>query len=98
MIFFFDAQERVYARYGGRDAENPDRRQSLAGLRYTMASVLDMHHSASKAYVPRFEEGPRTIRDVPGARRGGCYHCHQVKEAINESMRKAGKWSRDLVW
>ena len=43
MVFFLNAQEKVYARYGGRDADGPDSRQSLAGLHYTMESVLKMH-------------------------------------------------------
>jgi hypothetical protein len=53
MIFFFSADEQVYARYGGRDAESADSRQSLEGLRYTMASVLKMHSRQDKAFGPR---------------------------------------------
>ena len=43
MVFFLNAEEKVYARYGGRDARNADSRQSLAGLHATMQSVLAMH-------------------------------------------------------
>jgi hypothetical protein len=97
-FFFLDADGRVYARYGGRDAENPDRRQSLAGLRYTMESVLAEHRSDRPRFALRSEEGPRTIRDVQGGRRNGCFHCHQVKEILNENLRKKGEWTRDLIW
>jgi hypothetical protein len=43
MVFFLDDQDRVYSRYGGRDAKDADSRHSLAGLRYTMESVLAAH-------------------------------------------------------
>jgi S1-C subfamily serine protease len=99
MIFFLSAEEKVYARYGGRDAENPDRRQSLAGLHYTMLSVLRMHERADKAFAPRSEEAPRVLKQVFDQRGlGHCMHCHQVKEKLNAELQRAGKWTRDLVW
>jgi predicted metalloprotease with PDZ domain len=97
MIFFLDAEEKVYARYGGRDAESPDSRQSLAGLHYTMESVLRMHEREEKAFAPKSQEGPKFIRDIGGARRG-CMHCHQVKEALNADLHRTGKWTRDAAW
>jgi hypothetical protein len=99
MVFFLNAEGKVYARYGGRDAKGPDSRQSLEGLRYTMESVLQMHALDQKAFAPRTQEGPRFIRDVSGSRRGGrCYHCHQVKEVLNAELERNGLWSRDRVW
>jgi S1-C subfamily serine protease len=99
MVFFLNADEKVYARYGGRDAESPDGRQSLAGLRYTMQSVLDMQGRAEKSFAPRSADGPRLLRPGLGPRAfGRCQHCHQVKETLNADLRRAGKWSRDLVW
>jgi hypothetical protein len=97
MIFFLNAEEKVYARYGGRDASNADARQSLDGLRYTMQSVLKMHEGQEKAFAPR-EGVSRTARDIGGPRRGGCMHCHQVKEALNAELQRNGKWERDAVW
>ena len=52
MVFFLDAEEKVYGRYGGRDAASPDGRQSLDGLRYTMKSVLEMHERDMAAGLP----------------------------------------------
>lgn len=99
MVFFLNADSEVYARYGGRDAKNADSRQSLAGLRYTMQSVLRTHESASKVFARKSGDAPRFLRDVRGSRRSGrCMHCHQVKETLNANLRKQGKWSRDLVW
>jgi hypothetical protein len=98
MVFFLNSREQVYARYGGRDAQDPDRRQSLAGLRYTMQSVLRMHEQAEPVFAPRREEAPRIIRRGFGPRSGHCMHCHQVKEELNADLRKAGQRSQDLVW
>jgi membrane-associated protease RseP (regulator of RpoE activity) len=96
-VLFMDGDEKVYARYCGRDVKGPDERQSLEGLRYTMKSVLDMHNSAEKLYAPRVQDASKTTRDIAGGFRRGCYHCHQVKEAINASLRRKGTWDREMV-
>ncbi len=99
MVFFLNADEKVYGRYGGRDAESPDRRQSLAGLRYTMQSVLDVHNREDKVFAPKTQDTPRYLRDMQNTgRRGRCLHCHQVKEVLNRDLERTGKWSRDSVW
>jgi hypothetical protein len=99
MVFFLNAEGKVYARYGGRDAEGPDSRQSLKGLRYTMESILRTHAQDQTAFAPRTQEGPRFIRELSGSRRGGrCLHCHQVKEILNAELQRKGLWSRDRVW
>src|SRR5205085_7087778 len=89
MVFFLNAEEKVYARYGGRDATSPDARQSLAGLRYTMNSVLAMHEGQDRTFAPRTQASPRYVRDLPSARRGGrCLHCHQVNEILNDNLKR----------
>jgi hypothetical protein len=99
MVFFLNADGKVYARYGGRDGEDPDHRQSLAGLRYTMESVLAMHGRADKEFAPRTHEAPKYIQDVPGGRRTrGCFHCHQVKEVLNSDLVSRGEWNREKAW
>ncbi len=98
-VFFLNAEEKVYGRYGGRDAGSPDGRQSLDGLRYTMKSVLQMHERDQKTFAPKAQDTPKYLREISGARRGGgCRHCHQVKEALNGQLQKTGQWSRDLIW
>jgi hypothetical protein len=99
MIFFLDSEERVYARYGGRDPKDADNRQSLAGLKYTMNSVLHMHGSDKKEYAPKSYESSKSLRDLAGTFRSrGCMHCHQVKEAIDSSTRRNGQWTREQFW
>jgi predicted metalloprotease with PDZ domain len=98
MVFFLSAEDEVYARYGQRNARNPDDLQSLEGLRYTMSSVLDMHRRKDKVYAPREKGPPKYARQLPGISRRGCLHCHQVKEALHEDLRRTGKWDRTLAW
>jgi len=99
IVFFLSPDGKIYARYGGRDAEGPDSRQSLAGLLYTMQSVLDMHGRQAKLFARRSRETPRYVGDLPGARHGGgCMHCHNVKELLNQELEKNGQWTRDSAW
>jgi serine protease Do len=47
--FFLNADEQIYGRFGGRDAVSADKRTSLTGLRYAMASALSAHREATPA-------------------------------------------------
>ncbi len=112
MVFFLDDQDRVYSRYGGRDAKSADSRHSVAGLRYTMESVLAAHNRRKEAgakespqkddspiFAPKSQDSPKYLRDVAArsfAR--GCLHCHQVKEVLNSELRRAGKWDRETIY
>jgi S1-C subfamily serine protease len=98
MAFFLSPDEQVYARYGGRDAKDADNRQSLDGLRYTMLSVLAAHRQKVKAFAPRSEKGPKSVRDLVGWADSRCYHCHEVKEALINELDRSGRWSRDQIW
>jgi serine protease Do len=100
MIFFLNAEEKVYARYGGRDARNADARQSLDGLRYTMQSVLAMHERSAKEFAPRTPDAPKSARPGGFGKGGGkgCMHCHQVRERLNEQLKRTGQWEREMFW
>jgi S1-C subfamily serine protease len=63
-----------------------------------MLSVLEAHGQAEKEYAPRSLGGSKYIRNVAGARRRGCYHCHNVKEVLNADLERKGQWTRDSVW
>ena len=96
MIFFLSPDGKIYARYGGRSEESPDGRQSLAGLRYTMESVLAEHESESARFAPTRTGDPIYIRELAAGRRlGGCIHCHQAKELLNNQIRQHGEWTTD---
>lgn len=98
MIFFLNAEKKVYARYGGRDSEGAEGRLSLKGLHYTMQSVLSVDRKEDKAFAPKAAETPKFIKDITSGNRRGCMHCHQVKEALNLQARRADKWSQEMIW
>lgn len=98
MVFFMDANERIYARYGGRDAENADNRQSLEGLRQTMLSVVQTHKTEKNRIAPKTTGGPKFIREGNQMGGGRCMHCHDIKEELNRQLVAQGDWDRDQVW
>jgi serine protease Do len=63
-----------------------------------MESVLAEHGRAQKDFAPRSAEGSKYIRDVANGRRRGCYHCHNVKEALIDELDRKGLWTRDRAW
>lgn len=99
MIFFVNGDEKIYARYGGRDAQDADNRQSLEGLRSTMASVLAMHNSKELRFAEPRKEESMYVRDimVRGIARG-CVHCHQAKEMQYANLKRNGQWNSDYAW
>jgi S1-C subfamily serine protease len=58
-----------------------------------------MHERAEKGVAPKAGQAPRFVRDVPAARiGGGCIHCHQVREILDEDARRRGDWTRDRAF
>lgn len=98
MVFFLDGNERIYARYGARDAVDADNLQSLEGLRHTMQGVLKTHQAREAAFAPKSSAKPFFVREETGVQGGGCLHCHQVRERINRKIVADGDWSRDHVY
>jgi membrane-associated protease RseP (regulator of RpoE activity) len=101
-VFFLNADERLYGRFGGRDGKGSENRMSLAGLHYAMEAALDSHARFARepeAALPR-PDAPRFIRQGVGKPLGGgrCLHCHQVKEILQGELRRAGKWTPDDIW
>jgi serine protease Do len=97
MVFFLNADEEIYSRYGGRDAEDADSKQSLAGLRYSMLAALETHKDKSRPKVERKE--PLQVRSLKSAGNyRGCIHCHNVKEIQNDELKRQGQWSREKLW
>ncbi len=101
MGFFLNVDGVVYGRYGGRDAESPDSRVSLAGLRYTMEAALERHRNRETRPLPPETKPPRTVEQYSAIRRlpeRACIHCHQVYDLRRESLQAAGKWRLDELW
>src|SRR5262249_6329754 len=107
--FFLSADEKVYGRYGSRDADSADSRVSLQGLRYAMLSALERHRRDSEARPPppppppppSARTGRQTVEQCRSTRRlpdNACVHCHQVYDLRREDKQAAGTWSLADVW
>lgn len=97
-VFFLNADQQVYARFGGRDSSGPDARQSLAGLRYTMERVLTEHRAREPRFAPRAGGEPLYAAEfIAEGSFGHCVHCHQVKEAQHNRLKLAGQWRVELA-
>ena len=100
MSLFMDAHGRVYARYGGRDADSPESRLSRAGLLHAMNEALRIHREAKAdqppAPKPLPPRRPEDLRLLSRGRAGGCIHCHMVNEALNVQARSKDPVPRDL--
>lgn len=100
VAFFMNGEEKIYGRYGGRDASHPDHRLSLPGMRYAMQAALTAHRQDPKAKPAARPDKPLRVEDYPAARRNRdeCIHCHQVYEFRRAAQKEAGQWSRENVW
>jgi hypothetical protein len=98
-VFFLNADDKVYGRYGGRDAKSAEDRLTLPGLRFAMQSALDAHRSAAKPKVAATQKKPLLAEQLPGAKKqNGCIHCHQVWEYRRAQAKSAGSFKRDDLW
>jgi hypothetical protein len=101
MGFFLSPDERIYGRYGGRDATSADGRVSLEGLRFALEAALRRHRSETSISSAVSSRKPFTVSEFPASRSlpaNACVHCHQVYDLRRESLQVAHKWSLDEVW
>src|SRR5438067_1852100 len=87
MGFFLDPAGRVLGRYGGRDADGPETRVSLAGLRHAMQKAVARHRAGGAGPPPARKARPRTVEDYSAAKRlsqTACVHCHEVYDLRRE--------------
>jgi hypothetical protein len=103
MIFFLNAQGKVYARYGGRDHTSPTSHHTAESLRKAMQAALARHEQEKRNPSPRPAWTRRTPEDIPPLGRAlrseqFCVRCHMVYDYTYKARREAGTWTRDLVW
>jgi hypothetical protein len=96
-VFFLNADETIYGRYGGRDASDPEARISLKGLRHAMGRALETH-KAPPAPPPLAGKTQRPEDYAAATRHRGCIHCHNVNEFRRADLKAEGKWDRTSVW
>lgn len=100
MGFFISADDHVYGRYGGRDAESPHSRVSLPGLRFAMDAALRSHRNNNvRRETPR-QPGRRAeqLLAAQSLRPQACIHCHQVYDFRRQELQASGKWRREDLW
>jgi membrane-associated protease RseP (regulator of RpoE activity) len=96
-VFFLNADETIYGRYGGRDASDAEARISTKGLRYAMDRALESHKSPPEPQT--LKGAPERVEDLPAARQHrGCIHCHNVNEFRRSELKGSGKWDRNSIW
>jgi serine protease Do len=106
MAFFMDAQDRFYARYGGREDSEAESHLTKESLVRTMKQVLELHRTGD-VQKSRYEPEPQPLRtpeDIPTmgpmlAKRkdSKCIHCHDVKVQELKHAQQLGQFRRDMV-
>jgi len=95
--FFLSADERIYGRYGSRDAGDAEARISVAGLKHTMRQVLEYHRKQTSDTVTISGKAVAT-EDVFPRRGRGCMHCHQVYERRWRQARANGTFDPESIY
>jgi predicted metalloprotease with PDZ domain len=108
MAFFMDAQDRFYARYGGREDHSAESHLTKASLVNVMREVLRLHESGSvqsSAYEPKTQpvrtpEASASLRDrvAKSGTHQRCIHCHDIKQTELIDLREAGKFSKEMIF
>jgi hypothetical protein len=101
MAFFLNADERIYGRFGSRDASSPDKFLTLAGLKHAMRAALAAHAQEPSTRPPLAKAAPRTPESYTASKRlkpNQCIHCHQVRDFFRADMRAAGRWKQEGIW
>jgi membrane-associated protease RseP (regulator of RpoE activity) len=95
--FFLNADEQIYSRYGGRDADDAEGLMSIAGLKYTMRLVLAAHQQGEKPPHPAQRITLPVEKAFP-VKGQGCLHCHQVYEGLRKVARREGTFRPEMLW
>jgi predicted metalloprotease with PDZ domain len=98
--FLMNADEKIYGRFGGRDANSPDHYLTLAGLKYALRAALAAHRREPKTNAAD-EQKARTVEQysaAKGLKPKACIHCHQVYDFRREERKAARTWRLEDVW
>jgi predicted metalloprotease with PDZ domain len=98
--FFMNGYEKIYGRYGGRDASSADGYLTLSGLRHALREALAAHRREPRQADAAEKKQRRTVEQFAAAKKQTdvCIHCHQVYDFRRDDLRAAGKWQLDDVW
>jgi hypothetical protein len=95
-FFILNADEQIYLRYGGRDAESQDSYLSLDSIELALKQGLDLHRqyqqgTLAKAASPK----PTTPREIPllverTFARNQCVECHLIGDFLLQQREQEG--------
>ena len=107
MGFFMNARDQFYARYGGREDDQPESHLNKESLVRVMQQVLELHRD-NKVQTSRYEPTGKPVRtpeEIPTmqpmmARRkeNRCIHCHDVKVAEMRHRQSEDRFTRDMIF
>jgi predicted metalloprotease with PDZ domain len=107
MAFFMDGQDRFYARYGGREDDDPESHLNKDSLLRVMRQVLELHKDG-KVQTSRYEpdgKPARTPEDIPTLKallaprmENQCIHCHDVKVAELRHLQAQNRFARAMIF
>jgi hypothetical protein len=96
-FFIMNADEQIYMRYGGRDAESASTYLNLRSLELALEEGLRMHSTGDIPQAERPE--PLFARDIPllserTLRQGACVECHLIADYQNIQRERDGELDR----
>jgi hypothetical protein len=89
-FFVMNADEQIYMRYGGRDAESPDTYLNLESIELALTKGLDLHEQYKRGELkPKPLPTPRYPREIPllverTFARNNCVECHLIGDFQNQ--------------
>ena len=92
--FFMNANEKIYGRYGGRDAGEADAHLTLAGLKYAMRQGLTAYQREPNAMPAGGKKAVQTVEQYPAASRlkeGACIRFVQSVIPMSASIEPVAK-------
>lgn len=105
MAFFMNADETIYARYGGREDDHAESHLNKESLVRVMQAVLTLHRQrgAAKPGEPgakpkRTPEDLPVMKEIIPRRPHGCIHCHDVKGAQLIQARRDKLLRKEMVF
>jgi hypothetical protein len=99
--FFLNGHEKIYGRYGGRDASSADGYLTLSGLKHAMGAALAAYRHDPDQKPAKESRSSRPVEQYPAAKAlkaDACIHCHQVYDFRRAERKAAGTWRLDEVW
>jgi len=94
--FITNADQHIYMRYGGRDANAAESYLSLESLKLALREGLRQHEAYQRGEIePRLPADPMFPRDIPGLtknviRQRACVECHHIADYRAQDLEKTG--------